>query len=100
MLLHNPDTTLKNLSSAQKRIEHFALEGNTDKTSSLFIAYSNMMLAWPENDPLEQLILLDWISAKVNQFCDSNKVSDNLSARALFAKLKPLFFADFSVMVK
>lgn len=100
MLLHNPDTTFKNLSSAQKRIEHFALDSDVDKTSPLFVAYSNMMLAWPENDRLEQLILLDWIGAKVNQFCDKNKVSENLSTRAVFAKLKSLFFADFGMMVK
>ena len=98
MLFHTRDHTFKRLASAQKRIEHFAQDGVIDYSEPLAIQYSNMMAAFPSGDYSEQLELLDWIASKINTFCDNNKVSESETAKAIFAKLKPLFFADFTIL--
>lgn len=88
MIFHSPDTTMNRLSSMWKRASKFAKHGEISRSHKLSAAWSNAkLLIDPENKTsdsiLENLILLDWFSIKVEKHAETSMLDGDSDFAAI-----------------
>jgi hypothetical protein len=100
MIFHVPDRSCKRLASCWKRAKKLALKGELkDKHHPLVIQWSNCCMILDASDKeavdyVYDIVLMDWFALKVDEFCKSNMIADDMTARAVLAEWQARMIFD------